>query len=287
MIMKKTLYIISVLLVLFSCGKQSIEETAVVSDSDELVTWSFSTASVKAGITDAGAFSWTAGDQIAIWDNTTEENVTFMSKTAKGVFTATAPRSSEFVSAVYPAAWASGASSVVLPSSYTAAEAEAGQLFPMYAKVNEGTNALEFKHLGALLRFSVTGLKEGLDKIRILSPDGGICGTFTFDSSVEYPTVMPDSDRASAAVNIPIAPTAGSGYAVTIPMPVGTYNYEIHVLSGENVIYRAYTETAQTFGRAKIYKLGELPFYEGNVLLQSGVEGDPFGISQDDPYAWN
>ena len=76
-------------------------------------------------------------------------------------------------------------------------------------------------------------------------------------------------------------------FVISIPLPTGSYNYKIEVGNdSEPNVYTAYTTSAQTFGRKQIYKLGELNFYRGNVLLESSLEGEDFTVEPDNPYVW-
>lgn len=278
--MKKTLHIIlSSLLVFCSCGKQPVPA------GSELTDWTFSAApSAKAVIADGGAFSWNRGDQIKLWDSQSSQYVAFTDRVGKGVFTAAAPKNSVFVSAVYPASVAAAAASVSLPEEYTSGEAAAGKTFPMWATVSEGSDALSFYHLGAILRFTLKGVIPGMTMVKISSADGSLSGDFPVAGSPLQIALQP----GSGAVTIDLGTVSeNTDFLVSIPVPVGNYNYKIEVGNDrEPNVYTAYTTSAQPFERKKVYKLGELNFYRGNVLLESSLEGEDFTVERDDPYAW-
>lgn len=278
--MKKTLHIIlSSLLVFCSCGKQPVPA------GSELTDWTFSAApSAKAVIADGGAFSWNRGDQIKLWDSQSSRYVAFTDRVGKGVFTAAAPKNSVFVSAVYPAAVAATAASVSLPEEYTSGEAAAGKTFPMWAIVPEGSNALSFFHLGAILRFTLKGVIPEMTKVRISSADGSLSGDFPVAGSPLQIALQPGS--GAVTVNLGTFPEKAD-FVISVPLPVGSYNYKIEAGNdSEPNVYTAYTTSAQTFGRKQIYKLGELNFYRGNVLLESSLEGEDFTVEPDNPYVW-
>ena len=178
--MKKSIYLLTALLALWSCNKQ--DQTAAT-PGDDIITWTFSAVQTKAAIADEGAFSWTEGDALSIWDNTTGQFITFRSTAKEGAdvfyFTAEAPRSSDFAFAVYPASAAASASLVSLPSTY-AEPAESARAFPMTATIEKGSNSLNFTHLGALLRFTVTGVPADMTRITVSSSDGSISGSFPY-----------------------------------------------------------------------------------------------------------
>ena len=275
--MKRTLYIAASLLALAACSKNAAPA--------DLVEWSFEAVATKAAISDAGVFSWSAGDQIKIWDNTTSAFVTFTDKVGKGVYTAEAPRTSVFSTAIYPASVAAGTTSVTLPATYSADEAAAGKTFPMVAEVNASNNTLSFKHAAALLRFTIAGVSEEMTQLTVTATGKNISGTFSLAGS---PAVIAATDGA-AGVTIPLSLTGTSNVEVTLPMPAGSYAYSIKVgTAAAPELFQASTgAAAQTFERAKIYKLGNLDFYLNDILLESDVKGEDFTVEQDNPYNWN
>ena len=281
--MKKIAYIIlSVLFFACACSKQSVRNAPA---GEELTTWTFDAGfSAKAVIADGGSFSWSKGDEIKLWDSRSSGYVVFTDRVGKGVFTASAPGNSVFVSAVYPASVAATTASVSLPAGYTPEAAAAGKTFPMWATVSEETNALSFCHLGAILRFTAKSVIPGMTKIKISSADGSLSGDFPVAGSPLQIALQP----GSGAVTIDLGTVSeNTDFLVSIPVPVGNYNYKIEVGNDrEPNVYTAYTTSAQPFERKKIYKLGELNFYRGNVLLESSLEGEDFTVERDDPYAW-
>ena len=279
--MKNTAYLIlSALLAACACSKHDGPA------GEGLKKWTFSAdPSVKATIANNGSFAWSKGDEIKIWNSQSSDYVVFTDRVGKGVFTASAPQNSVFESAVYPASVAATTSSISLPAAYTTSEAAAGKAFPMWAAVSEGTNALSFSHLGAILRFTVKGVCAGMTKIRVSSTDGSISGTFLLSGSPLQIALQPGG-TGDVTVNLGTV-SETTDFLVSIPLPVGSYNYKIEVGSdSEPIVYTAYTNSAQTFERKKIYKLGELSFFRGNVLLESALEGDDYTVEQDNPYSW-
>ena len=89
--MKRIIIIIGVVLAV-SCSKS--QESPKVDDS--MVTWVFKAPSTKASLNASGAFSWSKGDQIAIWDATSGSFITFTTGSGSGRFSATAPASANF-----------------------------------------------------------------------------------------------------------------------------------------------------------------------------------------------
>ena len=87
--MKKIFYILALGLACIGCSKKA--------DNERLVEWSFEATYTKASIGLAdGAFAWTPGDEVAIWNSTAGSFVNFSTRTGSGKFSALAPESASF-----------------------------------------------------------------------------------------------------------------------------------------------------------------------------------------------
>lgn len=261
----------SAALMLAACGKVSTE----------LVEWTFTASpSTKAAISDSGAFSWNAGDQIGIWNTTTSSFVTFTDAVGKGVYRASAPADANFTTAIYPASAAAGVSSVTLPAAYASPEASA-KAFPMAASVDVATNTLSFKHLGAILSLRITDVTADVKTISVTSADGSISGTFAVaDGKIALAS-------GTAGVDFSLSLSEKTDLALTLPMPTGTYEYKVTLgtASAPDVFSATTGPSKQTFERGKIYKPSPVAFVNGSVIMEAGASVESYDVSEDDS-AW-
>lgn len=261
----------SAALMLAACGKVSTE----------LVEWTFTASpSTKAAISDSGAFSWNAGDQIGIWNTTTSSFVTFTDAVGKGVYRASAPADAHFTTAIYPASAAAGVSSVTLPAAYASPEASA-KAFPMTATVDEASNTLSFKHLGAILSLRITDVTADVKTISVTSADGSISGTFAVaDGQIALAS-------GTAGVDFSLSLSEKTDLALTLPMPTGTYEYKVTLgtASDPDVFSATTGPSKQTFERGKIYKPSPVAFVNGSVIMEAGASVESYDVSEDDS-AW-
>ena len=267
--MKRIMILMAAALVSAACSKSS----------PELVEWTFTASNpTRAAISDSGAFSWNAGDEIGIWNNTSGAFVTFTDAVGKGVYRASAPADAHFTTAIYPASAAVGQSSVTLPASYASTEASAS-VFPMCASVDEKTNSLPFKHLGAILRITVTDITSDMTYLGISSSDGSISGTFDISGG----KISLQEGSGNAGVVFPLSLGEKGDVTVSLPMPTGTYEYSVKVgTSSDNVVFTAATGASkQTFERGKIYKPSAVTFINGTVILEVGAEVESMGVDDE------
>ena len=261
----------SAALMLAACGKVSTE----------LVEWTFTASpSTKAAISDSGAFSWNAGDQIGIWNATASSFVAFTDAVGKGVYRASAPADAHFTTAIYPASAAAGVSSVTLPAAYASIEASA-KAFPMTATVDEASNTLSFKHLGAILSLRITDVTADVKTISVTSADGSISGTFAVaDGKIALAS-------GTAGVEIALSLSEKTDLALTLPMPTGTYEYKVTLgtASDPDVFTATTGPSKQTFERGKIYKPSPVAFVNDSVIMEAGASVESYDVSEDDS-AW-
>lgn len=216
--MKRILFnILCAFLAFASCEKSQDKGL----DNDRLVEWIFEAPQTKASLSANGTFSWSKGDEIAVWNSTGSAFVSFETFTGSGRFSADAPASAHFTDAAYhPASIAWGTGTVVLPSSYTLAELSVGKGMPMYAAVEEGSHILNFKHLGAYLTISISNVPAGDTQV-IFSSDASLSGEFTVETINEEKVIRAASGSGSITVNISL--TQIQDVKFTIPLPVGEY----------------------------------------------------------------
>lgn len=266
--MKRILLLFCAALAISACSKSATE----------LVEWTFTAShSTKAAISDSGAFSWNAGDEIGIWNNTAGSFVPFTDAVGKGVYRASAPADADFTTAIYPASAAAGVSSVTLPAAYVSPE-ESAKAFPMIATVDKATNTLSFKHLGAILRLKITDVTTDVKKISVASSDGSISGTFEIaDGKIALAS-------GASGVDLTLSLSEKSDLAITLPMPTGSYGYTVTM--GTDYAPDVFTATTgsskQTFERGKIYKPSAVAFVNGSIIMDTGATVESCEVSDDD-----
>ena len=234
------------LLLAFSCQR----EEAVLQDDDQLqLAASVEPLSIgtKADIaTDTGKFSWTEGDQIAIWFSSASVTRYFdalfteTNAQGKGIFLTHKNGTREHY-AVYPAAYAQNSNHgdpnlyVVLPENYeidnTGATWKAYYTtfspVPMVAQNVNGQD-LEFKHVGGVLRLTLTGVPAGTKKV-VVYTGNKIWGDFAVDvTDISKPFIFVENPlSAGTGENVSFTFlnvfTSTETLTLNVPLPVGTH----------------------------------------------------------------
>lgn len=234
------------LLLAFSCQR----EDAPIQDEDQLqlaAAVERLSLATKADIaTDTGIFSWTEGDQIAIWFSSASVSryfdalYTMTNAQGKGIFL-THKNGTRELFAIYPAAYAQSANHgdpnlyVVLPENYEIDNTGATwknyyttfSPLPMVAQNVNGQD-LEFKHVGGVLRLTLTGVPAGTKKI-VVYTGNKIWGDFAVDDAdVSKPFIFVNNPVAAGTgeyvrFTFMNAFTAAENVTLNIPLPVGTH----------------------------------------------------------------
>lgn len=187
-----------------------------------MVEWTFEAPGTKASLSADGAFSWAPGDQIAVWNSTTNAFVTFSTPTGSGRFTAQAPANAHFTQeAYYPASAATGLGAVLLSSEYSLSDLSSGKGMPMFAAVNDGSNILNFKHLCAFVIISVKDIPAEATQIHISSSTVSLSGEFEILTASGEKII--GAQPGSGSVTIPLSLSQTQDVTFTIPLPVGEY----------------------------------------------------------------
>ena len=235
---------------------------------------------VKTSVGETGAVSWTAGDQIAVWDGVGERFCTFTSEAGDGIFVFEGEPgvTYRFTQAVYPVSMAKDTQTVTLPSTYTLEEAASGSLYPMLAYVDAESDVLQFKHLGALLRYTVQGVPAEATALVLSSAETSLSGDFAIEpAGIGGGTVSADGEDISAGGSIPtrsgeapeeIHSAAGEGtvtvsltpgtrrnLTVYFPLPVGAYSCRLEIKDGDNLIQSHTTATLKDILRKKMVRI--------------------------------
>lgn len=228
----------------------------------------------RTSVTDAGVFSWSAGDQV--WLQTTNGSVVGTLSSGAGT------SSAEFTyggfvgemtgKAVYPYndghSISGGVLNFVLPASYDLGSSLTNTNAAMYG-VNVG-GTIKFNHIAGVMRFKFKDVPAGVNKFTI-TLDKKINGTFTADLAEEYPVIETSSASAASEKTITlnfIALTAKSDISIYVPLPIGTYNsLELGLYDDSQAVWTYSKSVTNTVSR-KSLKL--MPV----VTLGGSVDGD-------------
>ena len=238
---------------LFLAGCTSAIELTLEPDSNEAkrVEYSFTVgADTKAAISDAGAFSWTAGDKVAVWDaqNGTFDEFTVQQSGASSTITGTGLADANYTKAYYPASVATaGEDSIVWPDSYESA-AVAAKSFPMMAVNDNGT--LTFKHLGALLKVTITDLPSNVSSLVFTATNKGVSGTLAVDATdTEHPFCAVGSSSSSIVIANADAETDEDDTIFYLPLPTGELD------GGFSIDFKLGTKTVGTKATTKAFAI--------------------------------
>ena len=276
----------------------------------------------KATMDDKGKTTWQAGDEIAVWDQVGGRFVTFTNTSGEGgtaVFTFSADKGTEydFTRAVYPASVADGYDGVTLPAEYTLEQVSSQRVIPLTGYVetdgeDEESKVIRFKHLAAMMRFTLEGLPTAARTLEISSPTVSLSGSYALsgnginDGKTEASgedmvpqDITPDVKSGGTGAGVEIRAVEGSGKVsidisgrsgrqirIYIPFPVGAYSYDIVLRDAESAaIWNKSTTDLKEIQRAALYRMNTV----GATL--SGGDGtaeNPFKIaSADDLVAFN
>ena len=183
----------------------------------------------RTAVTDEGAFTWSAGDQV--WLHTTTGSITGTLSSGAGTSSAQFSYGAYFGEmtgkAVYP--YNSGHSisgdvlNVVMPASYELGSSLDNTNAAMYG-VNVG-GTLKFNHLAGVMRFKFNNVPAGVNKFTI-TLDKKINGTFSADLTAEYPVIESSSTSTASEKTIALtfnALSKTSDISLYVPLPLGTY----------------------------------------------------------------
>lgn len=183
---------------------------------------------VRASFSDAGAFSWSAADAVAVLTDAGTRVLTL----SDGAGSAVASFSGDLAGvrsatcAVSPATALKDAETVTLPSEYTFQEGVTNAL--MYAENVDLSKVNAFRHLGGLVKIVYEHIPAEADAL-VLTAEAKITGDFTISGG--QIAAGTGSDRVT--VHIPASSTPKAFY---IPLPTGTYKFSVALQQGGRTI---------------------------------------------------
>jgi hypothetical protein len=259
--MKKLFCIILGLAAIMACTK----ETDYSSNNEDLVSISengqktYSVTAYFEEITKAtisetdGKFSWSGGEQIAIWDSAHDEFVTFDIDTYSNegekrarFTTTTAKDGASFVGnvAYYPASIATKTGSTPsynFPTSFSSKDA-AAKGFPMQGTVTG--NEIKFSHLGSLINLTLNNVPSFTTKL-----------------------ILNDGTNN---ITVPVTPSAGVLNAV-VPIPAGTYVLTAKLEDDNSNVFYSKARSSQAYSARFYYTIN--PISLGKLLTFTNEAG--------------
>ena len=254
--MKKTFILAISVFLLAGCARENEFAPRQITDEANRVEYNFTVEiDTKASISDAGVFSWTAGDKVAVWDsqNNTFDEFVAQQDGANTTITGTGLSNANYTKAYYPSTVATaGENSIVWPDSYASA-AVAAKSFPMMAVNDNGT--LSFKHLGALLKLTIEDLPSNVSSLVFTAANKGVSGTLAVDATdAEHPFCAVGNTSSSITVSTDDATSTAEGTVFYLPLPTGTLTggFSIDFKLGTKVVGTKSTTNDVSLVRAKV-----------------------------------
>ena len=260
-------------LVMTNCSKE--EEPVQEKQQSKGFTATIEGAS-RSAVTDAGVFSWTAGDKISVWNGLsfdTYANSDSDVNTFNPEGDADIAEAKDY--AVYPASaehnFEDGTLLVNLPASYAHGSTNA----PMLATIEDGSTTLAFRHLAGVMRFVVKNVPAGASSFVFTTTNNIITGSY----SVIEEQIWQDGENSvnnnnSVTITFDALTEAAAEMVFYVPLPVGTYGNYTVAINGTNVnLSHQSTGVTNTIGRRTLLLMpefsvenGELKKGEGNVI---------------------
>lgn len=310
---KSVLFLVAVLSILVSCSKESSsvqndtitpEETTVQEPAEEMcyltAVFEKEQPSSKANIADDGAFSWSNGDAIAVFNSADNKYYLFVTDAENGAtsakFSRVAVPGSNWALAYYPASVvmsseeiSAGVSSerensttVTLPASYSSI-AVAERSFAMKATVSG--SSLYFEHLGSMLRFTANRVPKDANKVEVVFSKA-VTGNFTVSKNGSTDKDEIVAGTGSGAVSISFTPGESGSKTFSVPIPVVagttlTINFKNRYAGTEN-LFTLGPSPSVSFDRKSL--MGLNPF---NIPVSLYVHFDnPWRVSNKDDNAY-
>ena len=191
----------------------------------------------RVAFSDEGAFSWQAGDAVAVSTNAGFK--TFTLKEGAGASVASFDGDLAGVTsatvAVYPASIAKADATVTLPAEYAWAEGQTNAA--MYCDAVDLTKVNSFKHLGGIIKVSFAEIPAEADAM-VLKAEAKITGDFAIADGKIAAGVGTDEVKVTF--------TAGSNPAAFyIPVPTGEYKFAVELQAAGVTIEKSVKATSK------------------------------------------
>lgn len=269
--MKKSLVIVAAALVLASaCQKEQL----VPEGNFSIKATREACVDTKATVSDAGAFAWVPNDAIGVYNGTRFSELTTTGSGASATFTGTVVGTPQ-TCAIFPSSVAKSTTSVTLPDSYVWKNGDAPT--PMYAEYN--ASGLAFKHLGGLVKISLSGVLAGAREF-VITADKDITGDYSFVEEGGYKVIKTAGNASNKSVIFTFDAPA-SDMVFYVPVPVGTYKFAVSLNdAGGNELWKYSGSTSNEVTRAKLIVMPTLTI----VALPGSGEGSLTSVTVPENY---
>ena len=190
----------------------------------------------RVAFSDEGAFSWQAGDAVAVSTNAGFKTFTLKEGAGASVaaFDGDLAGVTSATVAVYPASIAKADATVTLPAEYAWTEGQTNAA--MYCDAVDLTKVNSFKHLGGIIKVSFAEIPAEADAM-VLKAEAKITGDFAIADGKIAAGVGTDEVKVTF--------TAGSNPAAFyIPVPTGEYKFAVELqAAGVTLLDRPMSET--------------------------------------------
>lgn len=269
--MKKSLVIVAAALVLASaCQKEQL----VPEGNFSIKATREACVDTKATVSDAGAFAWVSGDAIGVYYGTGFSELTTTGSGTTATFTGTVVGTPQ-TCAIFPSSVAKSTTSVTLPDSYVWKNGDAPT--PMYAEYN--ASGLAFKHLGGLVKISLSGVLAGAREF-VITADKDITGDYSFVEEGGYKVIKTAGNASNKSVKFTFDAPA-SDMVFYVPVPVGTYKFAVSLNdAGGNELWKYSGSSDNVVTRAKLIVMPTLTI----VALPGSGEGSATSVTVPENY---
>ncbi len=254
-------------LVCASCSNEELENSLLESIGQKVTitaTIEGEEGQTRSTVTDEGAFSWSEGDGIGVY--TTKSAWKQFTYTSGNKFDGTLDQDEKTSTwAVYP--FTSGEITgeeytITLPAEYILGSNVNNTNAPMVAWFDEGETDFEFKHLGGVIRFTLTNVPSSATQF-VLTADQKINGEFVFTQPSEdenYIIETESTDNESEKSTTLQFETATETMTFYVPLPTGTYNSMTFSLMDEenNVLFTRTSTKSKTVVRRSLLKMNPI-----------------------------
>ena len=191
----------------------------------------------RVAFSDEGAFSWQAGDAVAVSTNAGFKTFTLKEGAGASVaaFDGDLAGVTSATVAVYPASIAKADATVTLPAEYAWTEGQTNAA--MYCDAVDLTKVNNFKHLGGIIKVSFAEIPAEADAM-VLKAEAKITGDFAIADGKIAAGVGTDEVKVTF--------TAGSNPAAFyIPVPTGEYKFAVELQAAGVTIEKSVKATSK------------------------------------------
>ena len=218
----------------------------------------------RVAFSDEGAFSWQAGDAVAVSTNAGFKTFTLKEGAGASVaaFDGDLAGVTSATVAVYPASIAKADATVTLPAEYAWTEGQTNAA--MYCDAVDLTKVNNFKHLGGIIKVSFAEIPAEADAM-VLKAEAKITGDFAIADGKIAAGVGTDEVKVTF--------TAGSNPAAFyIPVPTGEYKFAVELQAAGVTIEKSVKATS------KAIKIDRKALLRGGGRhVSRGLRSRPYG----------